>query len=213
MSQPGPRTSDPLSKGGVGRLQALADGIFAVAMTLLVLNLPTGAGTDKQVSGVLSDALPHLLLYFASILMLGALWFSHRNAFEYFRRTDHPHTWLNLIMLTFVALVPWTTALVAQHVHEPLAVTVYAANLGIVTALDAAAWRYATGPAALTEELTPRFVAVSRLLTVVPVAGSVVAIGVCWLSTWAGLAVIVALALLPVTGVSYRVQHRLSSQG
>ena len=211
MTQPGPRSSHPLSRGGISRLQALADGIFAVAMTLLVLSLPTGAGTSEPVSRVLRDALPHLLLYFDSILILGALWFGHRNAFEYLRRTDHPHTWLNLVMLAFVALVPWSTALVAQHVHEPLAVTVYAANLGIVTGLDGAAWRYATGRAGLAEELTPRFVAVSRLLTAVPVAGCAVALGLSWLSTWAGLAVIVVLALLPVTGVSYRAQHRLSS--
>jgi hypothetical protein len=53
------------------------------------------------------------------MLVLGALWFGHRNAFEYIRRTDHPHTWLTLAMLAFVAVVPWTTALVAQHRHSP----------------------------------------------------------------------------------------------
>jgi uncharacterized membrane protein len=203
----------PRSEGSIDRLQALSDGFFAVAMTLLVLDLSSGEGTSQPVSGVLHGTLPHLLLYFDSMLVLGALWFGHRNAFEFVRRTDHPHTWLTLAMLAFVALVPWTTALVAQHIHEPLAITVYTANLAIVTALDAAAWWYATGRPQLATGMTPRLVRVSRLLGCVPVAGFVLATGLTWLSTWAALAVVVALPLLPVTGVSYRVQHRLSRAG
>ena len=50
------------------------------------------------------------LLYFLSMLELGALWFGHRNAFEYIRRTDHPHTWLSLAMLTLIPLRPWTVS-------------------------------------------------------------------------------------------------------
>ena len=128
MSRPARKAFDPRSEGSTSRLQTLADGFFAVAMTLLVLDL--SAGTMKQpVTDVLKESWPHLLLFFDGMLVLGALWFGHRNAFEYIRRTDHPHTWLTLAMLAFVAVVPWTTALVAQHRHSPLAITVYTANL------------------------------------------------------------------------------------
>ncbi|MEP7022638.1 MAG: TMEM175 family protein [Actinomycetota bacterium] len=211
MSRPARKAFDPRSEGSTSRLQTLADGFFAVAMTLLVLDLSTGE-TGRPVTEVLRDAWPHLLLFFDGMLVLGALWFGHRNAFEYIRRTDHPHTWLTLAMLAFVALVPWTTALVARHFHEPLAITVYAANLAIVTALDGAAWFYATARPQLTERLTPRLIEVSRLMSAVPVVGFVLVSGLAWLSTWAALAIVAALPLLPITGISYRMQYRLGNR-
>jgi uncharacterized membrane protein len=201
---------DPRSEGSTSRLQTLVDGFFAVAMTLLVLDLSTEA-TSGHVKDVLVDAWPHLLLFFDGMLVLGALWFGNRNAFEYIRRTDHPHTWLTLAMLAFVALVPWTTALVARHLHEPLAITVYTANLVIVTALDAAAWFYATGRPQLIEKMSPRVIEISRLMSVVPVAGMALATGLAWLSTWTALAIVALLPLLPISGFSYRVQYRLSN--
>ena len=124
------------AEGSTRRLEALADGFFAIAMTLLVLDLSTGE-PGESVPAVLRGESTHLLLYFDSLLALGVLWFGHRNAFTFVHRTDHPHTWLNLAMLGFVGLVPWTTSLAAQHLHDPLAVSVYSANLVIVTLLEA----------------------------------------------------------------------------
>ncbi len=162
-------------------------------------------------SAVLSQAWPHLLLYFDSVLVLGVLWFGNRNAFEYVERTDHPHTWLSLGVLAFVALVPWTTGLAASHLHDPLAVTIYTVNLLIATVFDAATWLYATGRGRLTARLTPEFTTVSRRLTAVPVGGLALATGLAWASTWAGLAIVVTLPLLAISGLTYRVQHRLST--
>lgn len=201
--------SHPRSEGTTGRLQALTDGFFAVAMTLLVLNLPNDL--RQPTATALRHALPHLLLYFDSMLVLGVLWFGNRNAFEYVERTDHPHTWLSLGVLAFVALVPWTAGLAASRLHDPLAITVYTVNLVIITALDAATWLYATGRAGLTARMTPEFTRVSRLLTGIPVTGLVLATAVAWVSTWAALAIVVALPLLPISGLSYRLQHRLST--
>lgn len=211
MSKSARRRSHPRSEGSTSRLQALTDGFFAVAMTLLVLDLSAGR-PGIPASKALQGALPHLLLYFDSILVLGALWFGNRNAFEDIRRTDHPHTWLSLGMLAFTALVPWTTALAALHIRDPLAVTAYTVNLSIVTAFDSATWIYATGKSGLTAELTPQFIRVSRLLTLIPLAGLLLATALAWLSTWGALAIVVALPLLPASGLSYRLQHRLSSR-
>jgi TMEM175 potassium channel family protein len=210
MTQTRRRTAHPRSEGSTGRLQALADGVFAVAMTVLALSLPTGLGTGGPVTAVLRAGLPHLLLYFITMLALGALWFGHRNAFEYIRRTDHPHTWLSLAMLAFVPLVPWSVSLLARHVTDPLAVAVYNANLVMLTGLDAATWWYATRPDGLAERLPGKLTQVSRTLTLIPPCGFLLAIGLAWLSTWAALAVDVALPLLPITGASYRLQYRLS---
>jgi uncharacterized membrane protein len=141
---------------------------------------------------------------------LGALWFGHRNAFEYIRRTDHPHTWLSLAMLAFVPLVPWTVSLLALHIRDPLAVTAYNANLVALTGLDAATWWYATKPGGLAGTLPGNLKQVSRELALIPPAGFLVATGLAWLSTWVALAIDVALPLLPITGISYRLQYQLS---
>lgn len=209
MSRRAELRSHPRSEGTTGRLQALTDGFFAVSMTLLVLNLPNDL--RQPTAAALAHALPHLLLYFDSMLVLGVLWFGNRNAFEYVERTDHPHTWLSLGVLAFVALVPWTTGLAASRLHSPLAVTIYTVNLVIITSLDAATWLYATGRAGLTARMTPEFRRVSRLLTAIPVTGLLLATGFAWASTWAALAIVVALSLLPISGLSYRLQHRLST--
>jgi uncharacterized membrane protein len=165
------------SEGSTSRLQALTDGFFAVTMTLLVLDLSAGQPGGAAAAAVLRAAWPHLLLYFDSMLILGALWFGNRNAFEFVRRTDHPHTWLSLGELAFVALVPWTTTLVALHLHAPLAVAVYTGNLAVITWLDAATWIYATGRSGLATGMTPRLTRVSRGLACVPAAGFTVAAG------------------------------------
>lgn len=211
MKRPARKAFDPRSEGSTSRLQALTDGFFAVAMTLLVLDLSAGT-VSQPVTAVLRESWPHLLLFFDGMLVLGALWFGHRNAFEYIRRTDHPHTWLTLAMLAFVAVVPWTTALVAQHRHSPLAITVYTANLIMVTALDAAAWFYATGRPQLTEKMSARVIEVSRVMSAVPVAGFILATGLAWLSTWAALVLVALLPLLPISGISYRLQYRLGNE-
>lgn len=179
-------------------------------MTVLALGLPDGAGTGRPVADVLRAGLPHLLLYFVSMLALGALWFGHRNTYEYVLRTDHPHTWLSIATLTFIPLVPWTVSVLAQHVTDPLALTLYNANLVIISTLDAIAWWYAIDGNRLTGRLPEEFARVSTRLAAVPAVGFLLAIGLAWLSAPVALVIDVALPLLPVTGASYRLQYRLS---
>lgn len=203
------KDAHPRSEGGTQRLQALSDGVFAIAMTLLVLDLSTGDG-HQSVAAILHGQLTHLLLYVESMVVLGVLWFGHRNGFEYVRRTDHVHTWLNLALLATVALLPWTTGLVAGHLFDPLALTVYNGGLLLVTGLDAATWWYATGPTRLAGDLPDRVVRVSRWLTLLPVTTYALAMALAWLSVWPSLALDVLLPLLPISGLSYRLQYRFS---
>jgi hypothetical protein len=80
----------------------------------------------------------------------------------------------------------------------------------MLTGLDAATWWYATKRGGLAGSLPGGLTQVSRELTLVPPCGFLFAIGLAWLSTWASLAVDVALPLLPITGASYHLQYRLS---
>lgn len=198
----------PRSEGSTNRLQALADGVFAVAMTVLALGLPDQAG--HSAADTLRHSLPHLLLYFVSMLGLGALWFGHRNTYEYVKRTDHPHTWLSLAELAFIPLVPWTVSVLAHHVTDPAALAAYNANIAVICWLDAAAWWYAVSGGRLTGPLPAGFAAVSTRLALVPAIGFTLVVGIGWLSGAAALVFDALLPLLPVTGLSYRLQYRFS---
>ena len=74
---------------------------------------------------------------------------------------------LVLALLGFVGLVPWTTSLAAQHLHDPLAVAVYSANLVMITLLDAVTWLYATGRGQLASGLSEGARQVSRRLVLI----------------------------------------------
>ena len=121
-----------LSGQSVERLQALADGVFAVAMTLLVLDLRLREGSGGS-SRDLWDDLVHLAPQFAAYLlsftMLGTFWLAQHTFLERCRRSDRMLAWATLSFLFFVSTLPFSASTLAQHVHVTLAVLVYWANL------------------------------------------------------------------------------------
>ena len=178
-------------------------------MTLLVLDLSTGE-PGESVPAVLRGEATHLLLYFDSLLALGVSGSGTATRSRSCTALTIRTPGCNLAMLGFVGLVPWTTSLAAQHLHDPLAVSVYSANLVIVTLLEAVTWLYATGRGNLAVGLSEGARQVSRRLVFLPVVGFTAAAGLAWVNTWAALALDAALPLLPVFGVTYRLQYRLS---
>ncbi len=98
-----------------GRLLALADGVFAIAMTLLVLELGVEgiaktANNAEVVHGLL-EMWPKFLIYGLSFLILGIFRVIHQSIFDAIKRYDTTLIWLNILFLMFVALVPFSTAL------------------------------------------------------------------------------------------------------
>src|SRR5438105_426474 len=94
----------------VGRVLALSDGVFAIAMTLLVLGIPVPQFnqpiSDARLLSALDDIQPQLLSFGLSFLLVGVYWVGHRRLFRGLVRTDAWLVWLNLFMLLFVCLVP-----------------------------------------------------------------------------------------------------------
>jgi uncharacterized membrane protein len=122
---------------GPDRLIALSDGIFAIAMTLLVLNISVPDGLDHAgLTRTLRQAWPHLGAYALSFAIIAAVWRDHRRIFHLVRSTDTRVTWLTLLLLGFSALLPFPTALLADYGGtEPLAVTFYAATVTCINLL------------------------------------------------------------------------------
>lgn len=100
------------------RLEALSDGVFAIIITLLVLDLRVPHREELQ-AGSLRDAVLHqwpvYVAYVLSFLQVGVVWFNHHTMFHYIRRSDHVLKVLNLLFLLCVAVLPFTTALMSEY--------------------------------------------------------------------------------------------------
>lgn len=122
---------------GPDRLIALSDGIFAIAMTLLVLDVSVPDGLDHAgFARTLRQAWPHLGAYALSFAIIAAVWRDHRRIFHLVRSTDTRVTRLTLLLLGFSALLPFPTALLADYGgSEPMAVTFYAATVTVINLL------------------------------------------------------------------------------
>jgi uncharacterized membrane protein len=114
-----PETETRLSP--TGRVEAFSDGVMAIAITLLVLDLKVPALEDVR-DGHLVEALaarwPSYVAYLAAFLSIGIIWLNHRTLVDRIRRFDARLHWLNLMLLLGVATLPWPTALVAEYVQR-----------------------------------------------------------------------------------------------
>jgi len=148
---------------GKSRVETLADGVFAIAMTLLVLDLRVPQTAPEGLGTALSALLPRLLSFVLSFALLGIYWVAHHVQFHYIRRTDRPFLWINILFLLAVAIVPFSAALLGAYWREPLAIAVYGANLMGVAATLLWIWNYATrGRRLVDDALDPELVRLGR---------------------------------------------------
>ena len=136
------------------RILTLADGVFAIAMTLLILSLSLPDATEENGANL------HILLfgqahkfvnYFVSFLVLAVFWVIHHQQFHYIKRTDSRHLWINIAILMFVALVPFSTDLVGEYSGTTIAEMFFAGNLLVLGMLFLGNWIYATRRRQLVE--------------------------------------------------------------
>jgi uncharacterized membrane protein len=137
-----------------GRILAFTDGVFAIAITLLVLgfNDPSGAHVARQVL----DQWPQLLAYLLSFAVVGRMWLVHHRFFATLHRFDRLLLLLNLGYLAAVVLVPYTSELVGDHGGEPVVAVFYALVLAIATLLQWAMVRHTLRAEHVREELRAR---------------------------------------------------------
>jgi uncharacterized membrane protein len=118
---------------GLGRLLALSDGVFAFAMTLLVVQLlvpQLGPGQVGQLGTKLLDQMSSYVSYLISFTVISIYWYSHHRLFRYVRRWDAWLVALNLGALLFIAVMPFPTAIMGRYAEQTVAVVIYAAILG-----------------------------------------------------------------------------------
>ena len=125
--------------GGPERLVALADGVFAIALTLLVLDFSVPPDLPShEYADALRELLPNLAAYALSVLVLGAFWRENRRILGYVRQVDGQLIGLSILGLGVAALLPFPTKLLAEYGREPESVAVYAATVAALGAADLA---------------------------------------------------------------------------
>ncbi len=129
------------------RLEAFSDGVLAIAITLLVLEIKIPSRQAGDLGQALLHQWPAYLAYLVSFLTIGIIWVNHHAMFTHIGRADRPLHFLNLGLLMSIAFIPFPTAVVAEfversHDQRPAAV-LYGATLTLAAIFFNALWQYA----------------------------------------------------------------------
>ncbi len=152
----------------MGRLKSLSDGVFAIALTLLVLDLRIPEGVlDGDLSTMLLGLVPKALVYLISFVVIGGAWGSHQRMIGQIKRGDGLLVWFNLFSLLFVTLVPASAALLGRFPNALAAITCFAADVVLIQLTAWWMWRYASQHGLVNPTLDPRVVvSIGRRLTI-----------------------------------------------
>jgi len=191
----------------VNRIEALTDGVFAIAMTILVLGLELPRGTG-ELGARLWSLWPKLASYVLSFVMLGVLWIGHHYQLNHLRRVNRVAIWLNLWFLLAITFLPFGAAVLGAEYKNPGAVALYAGTILFAGASLLAHWRYASRrPELVAANFDP---AISRALEMRIFYGLIVAvssIGLAFIDT--RISVVVLLALPGAYFASRRIDPRV----
>jgi uncharacterized membrane protein len=127
-----------------GRMEALSDGVFAIAMTLLVLelkvpDLPKSANATELLHKI-GEEMPSLFSFLISFLYCGLLWVMHHLAMHFVRHLQIGLVWLNLLFLMSISTMPFSCGLLGHFLRNRAAQEIYFANMFVAAALLAAQW-------------------------------------------------------------------------
>ena len=140
------KSKKPMPSMSTKRMEALTDGVFAIAMTLLVLDfkvptIPEGLTVDALPKLIL-DLWPNFFNYVQSFILLGIFWIVHHRQFDYIKFIDHKLLWLNIFSLMFIVLIPFSTSLIAEYGHVQIGALVFECNLLAIGCLFYVQWWY-----------------------------------------------------------------------
>jgi uncharacterized membrane protein len=123
------------------RIEFFSDAVFAIAMTLLVLDIAVPASHDHLLDSLL-DLVPEAFAYVLSFVIIGVNWAAHHRKFRVIEHYDRTLINLNLVLLLFVAFVPFPTALLSQYAETP-SVVLYAVSVAAMSVLQYLLWAHA----------------------------------------------------------------------
>ena len=127
------------------RVLALSDGVFAIILTLLVLEIHVpDLGAGQTLREALREIRPSLVAFLISFVVVAIAWAGHRDLFALIRRTDRGIVWLNFLYLLPLSILPFGAAMLAAYEREPIAIKIYGLILVATVVTRLATWLYAT---------------------------------------------------------------------
>ena len=159
-------TYNDIAGRSLERISALSDGLFAIAMTLIVLEIgvpdPGPIRSEQDLWEAIMRLSPRFVTYLLSFLTLGIFWNGQQTQLHHIARADRSFSWLQLAFLAAIALLPFSTSLLAEFISFRLALFVYWLNIFAGGALIYACWAYLRRAGLVKPEAGP---AVSRAIT------------------------------------------------
>ena len=125
------------------RLNAMSDGVFAIVMTLMVLEVRLPRVAHHELVPALVESLPEIVTVLLSFVVLGIYWVGHNNVFQHVLKHDRMMLWLNILFLLVVALVPYSAGMLVHYSDTQAAHLVYACSLAVGGVLLDLIWWYA----------------------------------------------------------------------
>jgi uncharacterized membrane protein len=195
------------------RLSALSDGLFAFAMTLLVLDIRVPPVESIHGEGELWRALlglaPRVGMYLMSFLTLGIFWLGQQTQIQFLARGDRNLAWLHVAFLAAIALLPFSTALLAQFMIFRVALLVYWINILIIGVMLYLTWSYAVAAGLVKEDATAEISAAVKRRIVVGQALYAFGALLCLVSTYASIAFIMLVQLNYAIAPRIRLLYKL----
>jgi uncharacterized membrane protein len=198
---------DQISGLSLDRIKALSDGVFAIALTLLVLDISIPIRDhiiyERDLVNAFGRLTPKLLSYFLSFVTLGIFWTAHTSQFNYIEKSDRNFNWINLFFLLFVTIMPFTTAFLSEFIHFKFAVGLYWLNLFLIGLMLFWSLHYALQHHLFKNHLTKKSEVIKAMIRRGMVAQSLYAAGVmlCFISTYLSIATLISVQLLFVSGL------------
>jgi uncharacterized membrane protein len=188
-----PVEEDEHGTGSLGRLLAFSDGVFAIAITILVLDLDVPGGlSDAALRAEVGELTPRLLSAALSFAIIGRFWIAHHALFDHIRTADRTLLALGTVLLAPIVLIPFVTELLAEYADTAIAVIAYSATVVAAALAEFAVLAYGTRrhalghprPTAVRAQLAGTGVAAAAFLIAIPLAlVSPAAAKLCWLFT------------------------------
>jgi uncharacterized membrane protein len=198
------------------RLAALSDGVFAVAITLLVLDLHAPVASAVHSEQGLWNALqplgPRLLMFAMSFLTLGIFWVGQQTQLNHLERSERSLTWIHLVFLFAVSLTPFSTSLLAEFLQYRVALLAYWFNIVLLGATLFFSWTCATGNGLLKSELPPATIQAIRRRIVIGQSLYALGAALCLIDTYWSIGFIVSVQLWYALGLRMPRRRRKSRE-
>ncbi len=162
------------------RIVFFSDAVFAIAITLLVIEIKAphfeSAVGEGEIAGGLLRLIPKFIGYVISFMVIGAYWIGHHRIYGMLTRWNYGLIWRNVVFLMAIAFIPFTTAFFSENATRTVPMVFYAFIFALAGAMQVVQWRYAVKTGLTDPRLSPAYLQqVSNNISLLPLAGIVAA--------------------------------------